>query len=460
MKTPRFRLLAVYVSLTLLLTGCNGDVLPHARKIEEYSLITVMGVDSGEKDRENIAVTLSAKKDVPQQSAGKGPATEGSDKPFILTNEAKSIALAVHGTQTYTQDYVFLGHMQFYLIGEAAAREGVSRYLDFLCRDPDTRFLTHMYVVQDTTARKIMTQISTNENYVGDRLSSMQEDVGIMSLSNAQNLAQIASQINARRGNLLLPLVKLVDASIHDASLAENFQGEDSSTPGKQNQQGDASSGQREQSKQGDASSGQGNAQTSSDQASGDKEKQLDMDIGGYAIIVNTRMVGVIDTGKSRGVNYLQNRVVSDMIETKTEEGDIVALRVTTSSCRLKPVWNGDKLERLNVEIKVSANINENQSPETLMSIGSLQPLMAQQNQQIRLQVESVLSQSQTIGTDYLGIGDTLNHMHPVRFSRLESEWDKTYAQLPIDVKVDSIIRRTFDITQPNYNPAVTPETN
>ncbi len=397
-----------------LLAACS--VFPNSRKINDYCLISAVGVDPGEKDKDNIAITLSTKVADAQLSGGKGSAGQGGDKPLTLTNEAGSISIALAEVQTYTQDYVFLGHAQYYIMGESAARQNVSHYLDFVCRDPDMRLQASLIVVKDATARDAMTKASTNQNFISDRLASMQQQVGIMSLTHIENVAQVVNALNTSRGNTLLPLIQIVDTKAHDAS-AEPDNPEE-----KEPQKGPSS-------------------------------KPKDIDLGGYAIIIDGKMTETIGLDYARGVNYLQNNAKNCMLEVQGSDGEIVTLRLLKSTCTLKAHWKEDAIEWLEVDVSFTSSINETLSRDNYMTLDDVDPLRAQQDEYIREQIEAVIQQAQRLGADYLGLGARLSRRHPVRFSRLEQNWDKVFATLPIHVNVDSAIRRTYDINRPNFQP-------
>jgi len=408
--------------IVFLLAGCRGQILPAARTISEYKLISVMGLDRDQNSRDNIALTLSAKeKSSSELGGGKSSGGEGGDRPLILTNEARSVALAYQEMQTYTTDFLFLGHVRYVLLGEEAAREGILRYLDYISRDPDGRFLARLYVVEDASARDLMSRASTNESYIADRLNAMEADVGVLSASHPRNLTQTLDALYGSDGNLLLPMIRLSDSKAHDATKES---GEDKDAPPDGDDKND-----------------------NNKDSSSDDEKTLDVDIAGYAVFADGRMVGRIGTDRSPAVNFLHNTVRSQMAEVDTGDGQAAALRILNANCRLKPHWTGRALERLVIEVEAEAALNENQSGQSLNGRGQTKPLAEQFDRWLETQLMSVVEQTQALGADVLGLGARLDRMNPIRFSSVAGSWKEIFPSLPVSVTVKTAVVRNYEMS-------------
>ena len=402
----------------VVLSACRGQFFPEARNPSEYKLISVVGLDRSEKTKEDVALTLSAKEQSDSKLGGgqSGGGGQAGDRPLLLTNEARSAARAYNEMQSYTQDYLFLGHVRYFLIGEQAARGGIERYLDFLRRDPDSRYLARLYVVEEKTAREMMTKASTNANYIADRLNAMEADVGVLSSSHALNLAQVAGKLEGSHGHMLLPLIRMTSPSDHDAAVAPQ--------KGKND----------------------GKPEDKEAAPEGPDGMTMEMDIAGYAIVINGRMAGTIGPGLSPAVNFLQNTVNSQIVEVKAGDGQTAALRVLSSRSRVKPHWDGDGLAGLDIVVHIEAALNENQSDLAVTSAGKARPLAGQLEDWAETRIADVLSQAQRLGVDYLGLGDRIGKKHPIRFDRLADDWDHVFSELPIAVQADASIIRTYEI--------------
>jgi Ger(x)C family germination protein len=370
-------------------------LVPYERPIRDYRLVTVIGVDKGAGDE--VALTLSAQKQDTAEAGGGQQSGDagGGDKPFLVTAEADSLALALQQTQTRTRDYIFLGHAQHVVMGEAAARDGLEGYLDYFRRDPEGRYRACLYVVAGDTARALITQGGDNRDFVGDQLASLAANLTLLSVPQPRDLAQTAGAL-AGQGHLLLPLLTLTAPPDEDGG----------------------------------------------EEGASEPPPPQSVDIAGYAVIAGGRMVGTLEAALAPAVNLIQGAAGADGVLPVTEAGGAsAALRVLKSDSRLRPRWAGDRLAGLTVAITLETALQESRSGGAWAAGRDTDPLAAQAADALEQQAEEVVRRIQALSADCLGLGDRLQKAHPLRFARL-GDWDALFPELDIEVAVTVRVAR------------------
>ena len=190
------RLLCPALALCLLLQGCSGRMLfgGDSREIDQLELVETLGFDAS---GDLTTVTAS---------------TASAGETVLLKTEAVTVSRAIREMQNYTaKKYVFYGHTRHILVGEAAARRDLSRYLEYLERDSDMRLDTKLCIVQGSTAEAAIRAVTSEDESAGDLLDSLERDVQLLSESYVFNVEEIARQL-AKRNCALAAAVRLEKA--------------------------------------------------------------------------------------------------------------------------------------------------------------------------------------------------------------------------------------------------------
>ncbi len=400
----RTKVTGLAVCLCLLLGGCQRSALfPIAREISDFELMSTMALDVGEDDPENVLVSLTGKG---QQGPAKESGGSEQSKPLFLTGESGSITLAIQKMQTYIDKFIFLGHLQYCLVGEDAAREDMGRHLDYIMRDPKLRTNSKMFVVRGSPAYELIQKTSTSKQFITDRIHALEIDANVLSVASMITVADAASATD-EGGNYLVPGLELVDMSDRDGYLREEKEDDPQS-------------------------------------------EHWGFDYSGYAIIKENKLVGFLDNEESQGVVLLKNKAFSDIIEQRTEEGTLVALRIRPPSCSVTPVWQGAKLETIKIDLSFVSMINEIQGPENIFVPEKLEDLSKKQSAVLKENIERVCRRAQEEGCDFLGLGDRIAKKSPNKFDAIKENWKELFPQVTIEVTANSKVANTYDINKPN----------
>lgn len=195
------RIIIPAVTIILFLTGCkDGTLLPQGIEITDMGMVRIMAVDKG-KAPDTVKVSIIAGEKEGGSGGGGGSETQGQSpksQAVVLTSEGKSVLEAGREFQTYTDKRMFLGHVDFYLIGEEAARENLPKYIDFLSRDDEVRLNSAIFIVEGDASTIL--EISNRSNYfLPDRLKSLSTNISLLSFSDKMELLDLVGELDENK---------------------------------------------------------------------------------------------------------------------------------------------------------------------------------------------------------------------------------------------------------------------
>jgi hypothetical protein len=312
-------------------TGCDGrTALPYTRRLCDYELVRVVGIDKGEADG-RVTVTFSGR----IGGSGEGPS--------VLTWTADTLARAIQEAQAYETRYLFLGHTEYYLFGETAARDGLGIHFDFLTRAPDAHCGAALYLVEDATAHALLTGIGGADS--AEALASMEADRFLSSPAVAPSLGEAAGRL-AAHAPLLAPLLRA--APLPSGGAGPVF--------------------------------------------------------AGYAVLLDGRLTAKLSPEDSWVVNLLASgRRTPDTLEFPAPGGGTAALRLRDHTVRRRLHRRPDgQITVLRLEVTLES---ERFTPQTMSDTArpaETQALLRAQNVWVAQRLRAAFARAQALGVDYL----------------------------------------------------------
>ena len=361
----------------LLLQGCSGSPVfgDESREIDQLELVETVGFDAA---GELTTVTAS---------------TAASGEPVLLKNSAVTVSRAVREMQNFTdKQYIFYGHTSHVLIGEAAARQSLLRYLDYLERDSEMRLDTRLYIVEGGTAEEMITAVSNEKETAGDLLASLDRDVELLSESYVFSCGDTA-QMLAKRGCALAAAVRLEQA---DSIL--------------------------------------------------NSESGVTIQSSGYAVIQSGRLLDFLDKELARGVNLLTGRTGGDVIEAPDGTGGIFAARLTGSEAKYAPQFADGTMTGLEIEILLHCNLDELREPLDIFDDRVIEAMEAGVSAVELERIERVLERMRELNCDFCDLQTRARQAAPLRFDRMAEPWETVFPALSFTVTVKTMLERTYDV--------------
>jgi spore germination protein KC len=328
-----------------------------------------------------------------------------------LSNTSATFLQAGREFQTSSDKKMFWGHIDYYLIGEEAAKEGVAKYIDFLSRDNEIRGNSKVYIIKGATAKEFIEKTGAEETFMPDRLKAIEENAKLVTGAQDLELYEFLVWLNNKYSSAVAPVLCLKPK--------ENNQGEE---------QGD---------KQGDEQKDKG-------------QHSMDFDLGGYAFFKNLKLVDIMGKEMTRGENFLLNRVTSGAIEVKDPEGNMVGLEIIDNSTKISPKFEKNELKEVNIKVKLSSNVGEVHSTSDIITKNILDFLANEQSNIIKNEIERVIAYAQGNNTDFVDIANVIESKYPTKWVKYKERWDEIFPDLLINVEVRSRINRTYDIREPS----------
>lgn len=313
------------------------------------------------------------------------------DKPVRITQTAPSLQIAMSRLQDYAASAeLFYAHTSYVVVGQDAATAGVAPYLDFVERDADMRLSAPMFIVYDTTAEHAVTSAGGDKADITENLRAMQQDISRQGNGHAFTCAEIAQSL-ACSGSALACGIVCVPSEEEDAG--------DTVLP------------------------------------------------YGYAILKDGKLAGFLHGDPVPGVNLLLNLGGHSDILLEPVEGSPVTVTLDRSKADISPVWNDDgSLQCVEVTVTAHAAITELAQPQRISDAAYLNQLDQALADTIRGWVEVILSQSQTLGADFLGVGQQIAEKSPNKWAKIRADWPNILPETEFCISVTGLIERTFDL--------------
>jgi len=387
----------ITVMMTISLFGCTS-ILPNMNEIDKLDLVRIAGVDIDPKNPDNIRVTILSKKSTAQsqgQGGQSGGAQSGSSQGEVVSNSAATLFEAERQLQTSSAKQLFWGHVDYYLISEKAARRGIGKYMDFFARDHETRDNANIYIIKGTTAEKFINKASKGDTFLPDLLTGIDANSILVTGPQEMTLMEFMEDIDNKGSAIVAPVLYL-----------------------KSNK--------------------------------GEKKAQESVDLDGYAVFDQLKLVKFLDKKMTIAENFLLNQVKTSIIEVKDSHKKMIGLELINSSTKIAPYYENGELKGFNVKVKFTTNVDEVHSTSNIFTEEDLNFITNKQSEEVKNEIKKVISFAQKNKIDFLGVGKTFDTNHPVKWAKYKDKWKQIFPNLSFNVEVESKINRTYDIREPN----------
>ena len=300
---------AVLVSL-FVLPGCKRHFLPVIKNIDTYEVIRVLGIDKNRGNPEKIDVTFMA--ELPRPSSRSETSGSVSTSYEMTTVTADSVFEAVRNLNLHDDRTHHLGYVDFLVIGEEAARDDLTKYVDFITRDNDLRVSARFFIARDTSAKEFLERTTSTGKFIADTFESFEFVINDLSSSRFLNCIDLINMLDNKKAAAIIPAVK-----------CEKYEDE---------------------------------------QLFGGELPECEPMPCGYAVLKDGALLGYLDPEYARGYNFLTKRVYSSPVNVTDMYGSLVALEIINSQLKTKTHFEGDTLTGVTYEVRVQANFAEQHS--------------------------------------------------------------------------------------------------
>lgn len=352
---------------------------------------------SNYREIENLLVVRSVGFDREDGGTRFSLASSANDdgEPIRMTTKGGSITDAMERIRNYSsQEDIFYPHVEYILLGEDAARVSIEDYLAFFCRSPELRIDIPLYIVKGGTAEQAVLETGSDSRCISEILQTEQERLAVSGDSNVFSTSDIYVSM-ARSGAALICAIKCAPSA----------------------------------------------------EAAEDDTQMLTVIADGYAIIKDGRLCGYIEPELSPAVWMLTGDMGISDLTVDGSGGNAVTLQLNHCRSGITPRWDGDALVGFDVDIELSASVNESGRPLPLSDPEQERVLCEALNARVTELVNGVLRTSQELGADFLNLNYAAELDSPKKYAALGGGFITLFPKLEINVSVSSRISHTNNIS-------------
>ncbi|NLN65857.1 MAG: Ger(x)C family spore germination protein [Clostridiaceae bacterium] len=389
------RIILIFILILFFVQPSCQTSFMERTEIKDIEFIRVVGVDKSTHTDGNVRLIIAT-----QSVQGAGGSGTPKKESEILHSEGKTVFEAVRNFWNYMDKRPFWGHLEFLIIGEEAAKEGLLKYIDFFSRDPELRLNLTVFQVEGNSAEEVIKKANSPKKFVFEKLAGVVENQWGQSVYNEVDLMEVMYILDKDYLSLYLPSIRLQQLTEYDQ----------------------------------------------------EEEAAMDIVTGGFALFHGDMLGGYLDSEMGRGLNWLKNKVKSGSITVKSPEGNDVSLEIMRSKVKLKPKLVNEGLS-VSVEVNIITSLAGLRSNEDLFCAETIEHLEKQQEQYVREVGEMVINYAQRNGMDIINVGDAVWRKYPIQWEdRFKENWREEFQDISFHIIVKSKIEKTYDIVQPNQS--------
>ncbi|MFZ7942963.1 Ger(x)C family spore germination protein [Neobacillus sp. 19] len=392
-KTP----IILFFSSLILLTGCWNK-----RELNELSILLGLGIDK-EKDQYIITAQVVNPSEIASKkgSSGKAPVV-------VFQSKGETIFEAVRKITTVAPRKLYFAHLRILVFGEELAKEGIGEAIDALLRDSEVRNDFYITVSKNSRAADVLKVLTPLEKIPANSLfASLEVSAKSWSPTEGVTINQLVSNMVSDGINPILTGIE-IKGKVKDGEMNKNLQ----------------------QSK-----------------------PKTNLEYKGMAVFKHDKLIGWLNEKESRAVNFALGKVKSSVGYVKCPHGGKAVIEIVRTKSKLNAKMVKGEPQG-SVEIKIQGNVAEIEcNGLDLTNPASITYLEKESENVLTRIIKSTIQHSQKeYQTDIFGFGEALSRSEPDDWKRYKKDWDQTFLQMPVTVKINMKIRQTGTINNSPLN--------
>ncbi|MGI6604681.1 MAG: Ger(x)C family spore germination protein [bacterium] len=338
---------------------------------------------------------------------------EGGRQVWIARGEGYTIFQAVRDMALKVPRRLYWAHCTAVIVGEQAARSGLTAILDFGDRDAELRRGTNILVVRGRAEEIIIESEGSLEQTVG------MEIVGLKKVASIDGHSRVTS--------------------IHEVLLDLAAPGADPFTGSVEIKDNPALVGT-------DAGGGQGGG-ASSGGSSGEGQPTKFLRLAGLAQLRHDRLADFLDPTEARGLLWVRGGIASGIINVKSPsdfkgQPAWVALEVLRVSQGIE-VQARENRPEITVKVNMELSLAQQSSPGDLTMPAPALSMERQAATVVANEIQAVVAKAKSLNVDPFAFGEAIHQQQPKLWKELEKDWPQGLKDLDIKVECKARIRRS-----------------
>lgn len=381
--------LLVILCVMMPLSGCWD-----AEELNQRAVVSGISIDRGPGNN-NYEVSFQVI--IADEISGK--IGRGGTPTTVYSAEGRSIIEAIRKASIQVPRLMSTAHVRIVVISEELAREGISDILDFLDRDSDIRLTAKVFV-----AKK------------GIRALDVIAGLSPMGKITAYTLAQKA-EISSREFGANYPVE--VDDLIRDVLVPNS---------------GPVINGV-------DIEGSVEEVRNKSNLGATDNLGLLVM--SNLAVFKGDQMKGWLNEQESKGFVWLRNLLQNTSIVITPGDQGVITLDVHRGKTSIQAILKDREDPVFIVKVMSQLSVREMDGTVDLRDPAALNEMEKDVNEEIVKNIKAAVQKAQSLNSDIICFGRTLELQHPKVWKQLKSQWSEIFPKVAVEYQVDSIIRNS-----------------
>lgn len=382
--------IVLMLSIGVLLINMLGfkNFIKGPEEIEETFFVLTVGIDKGIEKKGNVRVSILEEKFTKSESVtSESPPKEAT----VNVGEGRTVFEAVRNLGLTTSKKVFFGQIKQLVISEEVAKENITDFIDFMVKDNETRFNIEVLIAKGDSAESILKSGKKSKEFVPDTIQGLIKASGKQSFSKSIKLIDLMVKIEDKYSELYVPTIEMINTKDKEG------------------------------------------------------EEKIILELNGFAIFDRNKMIGTVSGNTARGLNWIDDKVVSGVIVVKDSSNADIALEIVGAKSEIKVELKDNSIIGT-VDIDVTSNIGEQMSQVNMSTEEGMKSLEDEQSEQVKQEVESIIDYAQKNKVDIFGIGNKAYHKYPLKWENMKEEWKETFKNMKIKVNVKSTIVKSYHV--------------
>ncbi|MDR6553480.1 Ger(x)C family spore germination protein [Paenibacillus qinlingensis] len=382
----------LFILIMVITSGCWNR-----KELDQISIATAIGIDK-KGDSYNVSVQLLNSDEI---ASTKGV---GQRMPVVTLQLSSGHTLfeSFRKLTTSSPRKILSSHLRILILGEGLAKEGIAKVLDLLSRDHELRSDFNILLARNATANDILQVLTPLEKIPANKLYS--------SLIASEKNWGVTTDVDLHQliYDLVDPGKDPVLSSVHikgDSQLGKSRNNLNSVLP------------------------------------------PATLEFESLGVIHQDQFAGWLTDRESKGYNYALGNLQSTIVPLSCQSGGRMSIELISTKANIKAKFMNEHPEAF-VNLQVEANIGEVACELNLKSTYTLQNIEEQLNEEIKQTILDSVAKAKSYQSDIFGFGAALHRANYRLWNPMKDNWEKAFVDLPVQVTVNSRIRRTGSVVE------------
>jgi len=388
----RIRTCCLLMLLSLFVTGCWNRT-----ELNELGITVATGFD-----RDNGKWSMSYQVAIPSAmgtaQGGSGGGGGGRPSVHVFTTQGSSIREAADMGYVENPRRLYFAHTDILIVGQEAARFGISQILGLYFRNTDARE-TVLVALTDGKARDILTKMVPSEKIPGTALADIiQKESQFSSIFPKVKVYELAQKILSDAGAAGVPVIEFAGG---DESGMEAMQ-ESIASPGT-------------------------------------------LKITRLGVFRRDQFIGWMNREESFGISWLSNQVKGSTLAFGCPGGKRgnrqSSFRITNARTSVNPIRSGEHF-KMKVDIDVKGELLEFQCEGDLSKPEEIRKIEKTLEEDILAIIQKGWRAAQRMRVDLAGFADKVHRKYPKAWKEKKGAWEDELAHIELDTEVKVSVQR------------------